>query len=402
MARQLVNAEITHVSYVDKAANQKQFFFTKSANQTVPTFQKEIKVFINKEEAAQQLVYGLVYEPGVEDAHGDFMTAEEIEKAAHGFMKDARNIDKQHDFNAGVGEVVESYIAPTDFTIGEETITKGSWVMVTKASDEIWEEIQKGSITGYSMAGTAETIDKNEQEPLTTSSDDQVKGFFNAMKSFFTGGEKIQKGEVADKYNSDRRRREFWAAQDALNSVIFNWDSWYDEDMESDQEKIREALQDFVDIAQTVLLEENIAKAIGKPPVPMEKAGRKISGARMDKINAAFMALSELKDEVEETEEEEEMKKEDIEKMLDEKLTPITKRLDDIEKEEGVTGKLSAEETLLKQFSEALDEKLTPINDRLEAVEKARGVSRQVPGDATPPAAEFQKSTGTSYMRHFE
>lgn len=173
MTRQLVNANITHVSYVDKGANQKQFFFTKSADQSEPTFQKEVKVFINKEEAAQQLVYGLVYEPDVEDSHGDFMTADEIEKAAHGFMKDARNIDKQQDFEAGVGEVVESYIAPADFTLGEQEITKGSWIMVTKASDEIWEEIQKGNITGYSMAGKAETIEKNAQEPVAPSNNQE-------------------------------------------------------------------------------------------------------------------------------------------------------------------------------------------------------------------------------------
>lgn len=65
MDRELINATITHVSYVDKAANQKQFFFTKPAGQSEPTFQMEVKVFINKEEAAQQLVYGLVYEPNV-------------------------------------------------------------------------------------------------------------------------------------------------------------------------------------------------------------------------------------------------------------------------------------------------------------------------------------------------
>lgn len=40
------------------------------------------------------------------------MTAAEIEKAAHGFLKDAREIDKQHDFQGGVGEVVESCVAP--------------------------------------------------------------------------------------------------------------------------------------------------------------------------------------------------------------------------------------------------------------------------------------------------
>ncbi|HFK1435665.1 TPA: hypothetical protein ACGXNJ_005859, partial [Bacillus cereus] len=38
--RELKNAKITHVSYVDKAANKKQFFLTKSADKR-PTFQKQ-------------------------------------------------------------------------------------------------------------------------------------------------------------------------------------------------------------------------------------------------------------------------------------------------------------------------------------------------------------------------
>ncbi|MFH5779069.1 XkdF-like putative serine protease domain-containing protein [Heyndrickxia oleronia] len=397
MPRELLNANITHVSYVDKGANKKQFFLTKSEEK--PTFQKEVKVFINKDEEEQKLVYGVVYEPNVEDSHDDFMTAPEIEKAAHGFMKDARNIDKQHDFNAGVGEVVESYIAPADFTIGDETITKGSWVLVTKASDEVWEEIKKGEITGYSMAGTAETIEKQEdKKPFSKSDveDEEFKGFFNTLKNFFKS-EKIQKGEVKDKYNKDRRRREFWAAQDALNSVIFNWDEWYENrTIEDDPDTIREALQDFVDIAQQVLLEEDIVKAIGKPPETIEKAGKKISNARMNKINAAFDALSELKSEVEE--EEEEVKKEDIEKMLDEKLSPITKRLDSIEKEDGQEETPKGEEDVLKQFGEVLEQKLAPINDRLDAVEKARGISKQL--EQTPPTNE-QEQVQKGYMRHF-
>lgn len=109
MPRELVNAKITHVSYVDKAANQKQFFIVKSEKQ--PDFQKEVRI-LAKEADEQKLVYGIVYEPDTVDAHGDFMTAAEIEKAAHGFLKDARQIDKQHDFQGGVGEVVESYVAP--------------------------------------------------------------------------------------------------------------------------------------------------------------------------------------------------------------------------------------------------------------------------------------------------
>jgi len=360
MPRELVNANITHVSYVDKGANQKQFFFTKSDKQ--PDFKKEVKLFVNKEDEEQQLVYGIVYEPDVEDSHGDFMKAEEIEKAAHGFMKDARNIDKQHDFESGVGEVVESYIAPADFELGGETIKKGSWVLVTKASDEVWEEIKKGDITGYSMAGTAETIEKenknDKQKPTTKSSEiDEEKGLFNLLKNFFTGKSDIEKGEVADKYKRDRRRREFWAAQDALNSVIFNWDEW-DGSLETDETKIREALQDFIDIAQEVLIEDNVLKALGNPPKG----------------------------------DEEDMKKEDIEKLLDEKLNPITKRLDDIEKDEGDDGSEGNEpsgtgdDDIMKQFSEVLDEKLNPITKRLETVEKARGISKQAdPNDSQEP-----------------
>lgn len=351
MARELINAQVTHVSYVDKGANQKRFFLTKSAGE--PTFQKEVKVFINKKDEEQQLVYGVVYEPDTLDSHEDFMTAAEIEKAAHGFLKDARNIDTQHDFDSGVGEVVESYIAPVDMEIGEETIAKGSWVLVTKASAEIWEAIQKGEYTGYSLAGTAETIEKEDDEkPVSKSEheDDEVKGFFNLLKNFFTG-EKIEKGEVADKYQRNRRRREFWAAQDSLNNVLFNHDH-YDGGLETDSTKIKEALQDFVDIAQEVLIAEDITKAVGKPP-----------------------------------ERDDDMKKEDIEKMLDDKLAPITKKLEEIEKEEGGEGgeeEPTQEEELMKQFGEVLDEKLTPINERLETVEKARGVSKQADPDNDP------------------
>ncbi|WP_205067867.1 XkdF-like putative serine protease domain-containing protein [Bacteroides uniformis] len=35
-----------------------------------------------------------------------------MRRSAHGFLIDAREIDKQHDFQGGVGEVVESCIAP--------------------------------------------------------------------------------------------------------------------------------------------------------------------------------------------------------------------------------------------------------------------------------------------------
>lgn len=153
MSRELKNVQVTHVSFVDKAANKKKFFLTKSAD--TPNFETTVKP-IFKSDDPQQLVYGVVYEPLVKDTHDDFMTAEAIEKAAHGFMENYQNIDKQHDFETETGKVVESYVAPVDMEIGETTITKGTWVLVTKATNEMWESIQKGEFTGYSLAGTAE------------------------------------------------------------------------------------------------------------------------------------------------------------------------------------------------------------------------------------------------------
>lgn len=98
-------------------------------------------------------------------------------------MKDAREIDKQDDFQGGVGEVVESYVAPADFEMNGETIKKGSWVLVTKASEEVWEQIKKGEITGYSMAGTAETIEKQEKSPFLKRKQ-MRKGFLICSKTF--------------------------------------------------------------------------------------------------------------------------------------------------------------------------------------------------------------------------
>lgn len=95
------------------------------------------------------------------------MSAGEIEKTAHEFMTHYRNIDKEHNLIAGVGTVVENYIAPVDFEINNNIVKAGSWVLVTKASDEIWNEYMNGDITGYSMYGIVRRSIK-KSEPQTT------------------------------------------------------------------------------------------------------------------------------------------------------------------------------------------------------------------------------------------
>ena len=179
----ITNLIPSHVSIVDKAANKRSFLLMKDAEQ--PNVETDVRLL--KRDEAQQIVYGVVYEPDVVDAHGDFMTADEIEKAAHVFLKEFRNIDKQHDFTSKVGEVIESYIAPADFELGGQTVTKGTWMMAVKVVDDVWTGIQKGEFTGFSLAGYG-NVEKAQETPQEPSEDVLTKEestFFAKLKKFF-------------------------------------------------------------------------------------------------------------------------------------------------------------------------------------------------------------------------
>jgi cation transport regulator ChaB len=118
------------------------------------------RVPIAKVDESRRLVYGVVYEPNVPDAHDDMMTADEIEKACHGFMRKyatlraASGLEHQVDVGRDQVVIVENSIAPVDYRLGTQTVTKGSWVMVTKVlDDQIWADVQAQRYTGYSFEG---------------------------------------------------------------------------------------------------------------------------------------------------------------------------------------------------------------------------------------------------------
>lgn len=117
-----------------------------------------------KKKASKQVVLGVVYEPNVRDTDGNFMTAEEIEKMAYRFMEGLRNdsIDREHDGETGgYGTVVESFIARD----GDPDFPHGAWVLGVHVTDAAtWEAIEKGEITGFSLAGKCTLIpDKGEE-----------------------------------------------------------------------------------------------------------------------------------------------------------------------------------------------------------------------------------------------
>ena len=109
-----------------------------------------------KADKAKQIVYGIVYSPDEVDSQGDEASAEEIEKAAHDFLATCRVMKVMHKGKPAKVDVIESYIAPEDVTIGEQEVKKGSWVVAVKIhSKKIWKAVVDGELTGFSMAGRA-------------------------------------------------------------------------------------------------------------------------------------------------------------------------------------------------------------------------------------------------------
>ena len=117
-------------------------------------------VTIAKSVDDERLVYGVVYEPDVADAHGDFADAGEIRDMCHGFgvhyalAKSDNGVEHFADLPREAVAVVESYIAPVDFTLGVQPVTKGSWVMGAKVFDDaLWKGVKDGTFTGWSFEG---------------------------------------------------------------------------------------------------------------------------------------------------------------------------------------------------------------------------------------------------------
>lgn len=109
---------------------------------------------------AQRIVYGVVMQPHVPDSQGDWQSPEDIEKAAHRYLAESRKHDVQHQEQAVDVVPVESFIAPTDMEYAGRPVLKGSWVMAVRVNDdEVWNQVTKGDLTGFSIGGTGERLD---------------------------------------------------------------------------------------------------------------------------------------------------------------------------------------------------------------------------------------------------
>lgn len=290
-AYEITDAKIQFVSLVDKAANLRQFLL-KKADDGKASFTTYGRIL--KADAENHYVTGIVYEPMAEDSHGNYMTEAEITKAAYYFAKNGDKVDLQHSFEPLEGAtVVETWIAKADFDIGGEAVKKGTWLMTVEVTDaSVWESIEKGDITGFSMGGMGNYSEEDvELDDVTKQDSSGKKGLFKQLAEAF-GFKVVEKGAMAELYEERSKGSLFWNAFNSLEEVLYAYDPitgrWR---YESDEGKVRECLEDFGGIITSILAGgQSITKAI-IDDLPVEKAGKKMSAKNRETLAGIHESL---------------------------------------------------------------------------------------------------------------
>lgn len=113
----------------------------------------------------RRIAWAPVLIPGEADSDGEVVAKSTIERVAHEWMASYRNIDREHTLNNVDAVPVESYITPNDLMVkmnGEDVvIPQGSWILATKFSEEDWQSVEKGEWAGYSIMGVPRAATKS-------------------------------------------------------------------------------------------------------------------------------------------------------------------------------------------------------------------------------------------------
>ncbi|MEI4646318.1 XkdF-like putative serine protease domain-containing protein [Bacillus cereus] len=392
MGYELKNANISYVSLVTKGANGRQFAIMKSATAKQPNISKQVPILKTEEE--KQLVTGVVYEPDVEDSHGDTMTAEEIEKAAYTFMENYQHVDKQHDEIAGKGTVVENWIAKSDMTVGEQEVKAGTWLMTVRVDDtDTWEEIKKGEVTGFSMGGFGERVEIAKADDLTH----EEKGIIRKMVDFFKGeNHKIAKGEVKDRFIDGKQKRDLRAVFDLFEDVFY-WEIW---ENNPDIDRMTAALDDMKEILSSINGGYTIAKAADNGQAEsivlesIKKAGKVLSQKNHTKLDEALSLITEIK-EAATPQEDEEMKAEEIAEIVKQAIQPFAEQVEKIAKQvngEEVPGDnpTPEEQTETEKIEGMIQKAIEPIAKQIEDIGKTASIRKGLDPDGDPISGQQQ------------
>ena len=127
---------------------------------SLPPIRKVGKLFKDVNPDDERYVLGVVLVPEQVDAQGDIYSHEEVRQAAHLFMEEFGGLGLMHQLRVNDQvKVLESYLAPTDFQIGEVVVPRGTWLLAVRVlSDELWQRVRNGELTGFSIGGSARRV----------------------------------------------------------------------------------------------------------------------------------------------------------------------------------------------------------------------------------------------------
>lgn len=104
--------------------------------------------------------------PDHTDLHGDYTSAEEVRKAKESFNKSMQRANLFHLVMTDSFDVIESYLAPTDFVLEDKFVKKGTWLVTLQVhdTDTLWPLIKSGEINGVSIGALARVENLEEEQ----------------------------------------------------------------------------------------------------------------------------------------------------------------------------------------------------------------------------------------------
>ncbi|MEW6104745.1 MAG: hypothetical protein AB1563_00030 [Bacillota bacterium] len=336
----LANLDVSEISLVDRAANKRRFLFFKARGGDEKVGRKVVELDLEDEMDEEESV------------------SEEIEKA----------VDEKK-----LKSAVQALVAALAQTEIPDKAAK-ALKQLTKLLGLDAEEY------GYGYPEPQKT--KTEKSLL-----DRIKAlvFQHETESVKKAAE-FEAAMAAQETTQDISSA-IWLLQDTIRGIL--------QDEEGNKvERIKANVAAFQDYVTGLLEREGVQKA----REALEKAGRKISAARLAKLKETHQnlvnlaaALAELIQEAEiiGTEEEDAtVTKEELEKFKTEELAPavneaVQKALGPLEERIAKLEKAQEEKNLEETIKKALE----PLAARVETIEKARAASQSIPNEA-PPASK--------------
>jgi hypothetical protein len=205
--KRLKNLEIFEISLVSKPAVPSAIFVLRKkddgSEELVLNHGPSIAWFEKRDEPDFSFVLGPVLTPEETDLQGDIISAEEIESAAHGFVKGSMRPGLQHRtmLQRRDCEIVESYVTRTPATIGKASIPVGSWMLAMQVYDPtLRKAITDGVLVGFSVGGQSAHENVKSDAPADDLTDPKLIGAVKTLErmvnNLTTDSESLRKRAV--------------------------------------------------------------------------------------------------------------------------------------------------------------------------------------------------------------